>query len=320
MNSYPLKRKGLLADWGKLPLAFGGASLSSEGGGYGFGSVKENTIAAMLDFCLEAGITIYDTAPIYGFGQSEISLGKYLKPKREKVRFISKSGVHWHDNKRVDMTNDAKITEKMLHESLKRLDTDYIDLYMIHWPDEKVDIRKPMEVLFKAKQAGKILHLGLCNTNQRDLKLAQEIAAIEVVQSQWNLFERQSDELISELERENISFMGWGTLDKGIIPMSVTPDRKFEESDARAWAPWWKQSNKDSKMVFMQKIKPFLEEHRVTGLALGLGASLLRGCDVALLGGKNLEQWKSNLTCLDNLPSLALVEEVEKMWQEFSHG
>jgi myo-inositol catabolism protein IolS len=307
----------LLANWGKLPLAFGGASLSGEGGGYGFGAIVQKSIQGMLEYCLEKGMTIFDTAPIYGFGESELRLGRALKSRREKVRLISKSGVHWHDNKRVDMSNDPKIAEKMLHESLKRLDTDYIDLYMIHWPDERVDIRKTLEVLVRAQEQKKILHLGLCNTTLDDLTCAREVATIEVVQSQCNLFEGQSAPLMQKLRDEKISFMGWGTLDKGIIPMTVTKERKFDETDARSWAPWWKKSNKDQKMQFMQMLAPYLKEQGVSGLELALGASLRRGCDVALVGGKSIQQWEDTFAALERLPELSLVEEVVNRWQDF---
>src|SRR5690606_12662881 len=100
------------------------------------------------------------TAPIYGFGLSEERFGAYL-PKEAFI--ISKSGVDWHANKRVNMTNDPFVTERMLNESLKRLKRDSIDLYMIHWPDSRVDIRLPLEVLARAQKAGKIKYIGLCN-------------------------------------------------------------------------------------------------------------------------------------------------------------
>ena len=166
-------------------IGFGGAAISGEGGGYGFGDMSETEAKNLLSEAWDMGINLYDTAPIYGFGLSEERLGKYL-PKEAII--VSKGGVDWHSSRRVNMTNDPKVIERMFLESLKRLKREFIDVYMIHWPDAKVDIRKTMEVLSKAKHEGKIKHIGLCNTFVGDLEKAFEVDRVEVVQSEFNLF------------------------------------------------------------------------------------------------------------------------------------
>lgn len=129
------------------PLLFGGASISGEGGGYGFGDISKDNAISVLHHALERGIKVYDTAPIYGFGESERRIGEAFKNKREHAFIISKCGVTWHDSKRVNMTNDPVTTKKMIEQSLRDLSTDYIDLYMVHWPDKNTDIRHTLEVL-----------------------------------------------------------------------------------------------------------------------------------------------------------------------------
>lgn len=230
-------------------ICFGGASLSGDGGGYGFGKI-ENPFA-LLEEAFDRGINYYDSAPIYGFGQSEITLGKAFKHKREQVKFISKSGVGWHSSKRVNMSNDPDLTQKMLEESLKRFDCDYIDVYFIHWPDKNVDIRFPLEVLAKAQEQGKIIKIGLSNTNQVDLALAGEVCEIEYLQGECNLFRNSYMELDYS---KKIKTMGWGTFDKGILAGSVTKERVFEREDARSWAPWWKKSNWKEKVSLVNEL------------------------------------------------------------------
>ena len=122
-------------------IGFGGAAISGEGGGYGFGDMSETEAQTLLGHSWELGINLYDTAPIYGFGLSEERLGKYL-PKDAII--VTKGGVDWHSTRRVNMTNDPKVIERMFLESLKRLKREYIDVYMIHWPDKNVDIRRPL--------------------------------------------------------------------------------------------------------------------------------------------------------------------------------
>ena len=301
----------LLKNLSKIPIAFGGAAISGEGGGYGFGNITEAESIELLHLAFEKGLRIFDTAPIYGFGLSEIRMGKAFKALREKVFLVSKSGVTWHDNKRVDMTNDPATTQKMLEQSLRDLKSDYIDLYMIHWPDEKVDIRRPLEVLSKAKLQGKIKHIGLCNTNLSDLDKAVEIDRIEVVQSEFNFFENKiSESLFPRLKKDNISFMSWGTLDKGILTGRVDEKRKFEESDCRSWAPWWKNADNKSKFDALTKIWPMLDHHQHSGLELALAHNLsFQEVSVALCGAKNKEQLLSLFKALDNLPKKDILDE-----------
>ena len=303
----------LLSTVSNLPIAFGGAAISGEGGGYGFGDISENDAIDLLLEAFEGGIKIFDTAPIYGFGMSEMRMGKAFKNIREKVFIVSKCGVTWHENKRVDMNNDPVVAQKMLEKSLRDLKSDYIDLYMIHWPDARVDIRKTMEVLAKAKHEGKIKHIGLCNTNILELNLAFEIERVEVVQSEFNLFTNNfvRTELFPYLKEKDISFMSWGTLDKGIISGRVDEQKRvYDKSDCRSWAPWWKSANNSDKFLAMKKLLPLLDKNCHTGLELALGYNLsFPELSVAICGAKNSNQLQTLLKGPRNLPSLELLNE-----------
>ncbi len=282
----------VLSSFKDLPVAFGGASISGEGAGYGFGNISETNAIDLLLEAFDLGIKVYDTAPIYGFGLSEKRIGKAFKMNREKVFIISKSGVTWGTNKRVDMSNDPKVAEKMLHQSLIDLDSEYIDLYMVHWPDSKFDIRETLEVYHKAKNQGKIKHIGLCNTNLDDLKKASEIDHIEVVQSEFNIFSRGiQKELFPEFKKQNIDFMSWGTLEKGIISGTVTKDRKFEDVDCRKSAPWWKQMDFETRYKVMDALKPFLAKHGLSGVDLALKYNFsFEEVSMVLCGMRNSKQ------------------------------
>ncbi len=294
------------------PIVFGGASISGEGGGYGFGDISENAAIDLLLSALDRGIRIFDSAPIYGFGESERRMGKAFRNVREKIFLVSKSGVTWHPNRRVDMSNDPKVTERMLEQSLRDFNSDYIDLYMIHWPDSKVDIRRPMEVLAKAKSQGKIKHVGLCNTWPEDLDKAREVEKIEVVQNQLNLFETQNFEDVREyLKEHSMSFMSWGTLDKGIISGRVQKDRKYDKSDARSWAPWWKKSNYRDKVQVMEEVLPILESHGHSGLELALSFNLsFPEATHLICGARNIDQLTGVIEASKHLLSDELLAEV----------
>lgn len=292
-------------------ITFGGASLSGEGGGYGFGEMSEFQAESLLKASWGHGITLYDSAPIYGFGLSEERLGRYL-PKEAMI--ISKCGVDWHPTKRVNMSNDPVIAEKMLHESLKRFNRDVIDIYMVHWPDPKFDIRKTLAVLIKAKEAGKIKHIGLCNTTLDDLHKAQEICEIDVLQSELNLFNQESFQRLGNEWKDKVS-MSWGTFDKGILSGRVTADRKFSKEDARSWAPWWNKKEVAAKVERTEKLKDILSDYNLTlpqfCLQFNLQYFELTTCLIGFKSEMDLVQVTSNLR---PLLMRERIEEVMKRW------
>tara|TARA_B100000925_G_scaffold287524_1_gene266944 strand:- start:1921 stop:2859 length:939 start_codon:yes stop_codon:yes gene_type:complete len=232
----------------------GTAGFSGEGGGYGFGKNSTSDSVKVIQEAVESfGVQVFDTAPIYGFGEAERRLGLALKVSREKAFVITKTGVSWHSNKRVNMTNDPKETKKMLEDSLRRLDVDYIDGVLVHWPDKNVDIRKTYEVLAKAKQQDKIRYLGLSNTNEDEIRLASEVDSVDILQGECNIFEHNSFEKL--ISTNNCYSTSWGSFDKGIASGRVTMSRKFDSFDCRSWAPWWKKSNKENKIDYINNLK-----------------------------------------------------------------
>ena len=210
----------------KIPIGFGGASISGEGGGYGFGHIDQQDACSLLEYAFDRGVRIFDTAPVYGFGLSEKRMGEALAKVREDVYIISKSGICWDDNKRVKLDNSPTVAEKMLKDSLSRLKTDYIDLYMVHWPDPDVDIRKTLEVYLDALDKNLIRSIGLCNTNKKDFLKAREMADIQVLQSEYHLFCRNTLHKLKDCLKGR-DFMSWGTLDKGIITGRVDEKSLF---------------------------------------------------------------------------------------------
>ncbi len=308
----------ILKSLGGIPIGFGGASISGEGAGYGFGDISEDEACRLLRYTFDRGVRLYDTAPIYGFGESEVRIGKAFKDIREKVFIVSKSGVSWHESKRVNMTNDPKETQKMLEDSLRRLNSDYIDHYMIHWPDNRVDIRKTMEVLAKAKLQGRIKSIGLCNTNQDEFIKASEVDEVMSLQSELNIFSRDSLSTVLPIAKENdLSFMSWGTLDKGILTGRVNAKRTFDKSDCRSWAPWWKSIDKEDRYKKVEVINKVISKFDLSPISLALGFNLSHeNVDMVLCGGRNEQQWDGLIDSLSNLPTDEQLQKVIKSIDE----
>lgn len=290
---------------------FGGAAISGEGGGYGFGKMSGAEAESLIKAAWEQGITFFDTAPIYGFGLSEERLGEFL-PRDAFV--ITKSGVDWHPSNRVNMTNDPAITEKMLHESLKRLKRDCIDLYMVHWPDSRVDIRLPLEVLVKAQKAGKIKHIGLCNTNLEDLTKASELCSVTALQSELNLFNQAPFMDLGSEWKDKFS-MSWGTFDKGILSGRVDEKRQFDREDCRSWAPWWNRKELSSKINRVHELKRILSDYGIslTDFCLQFNLSYI-GVTSCLIGLKSVGDVVHVTSNLQQNLMRERIEEVLNRW------
>ena len=267
-------------------IGFGCAGLSGSGGGYGFGEISDSEANSLVHRALDREINLFDNAPIYGFGEAERRLGLALKNKRHDALIVSKCGVNWHENKRVDMNNDPDKCLDQLHSSLKRLKTDYIDIYMVHWPDSKYELEETFKPLLKAKQDGKIRFLGLSNFGNFD------IDGIDFLQGESNLFQSTID------SQENKFTQAWGTLDKGILSGSVKVDSVFENSNCRKKSPWWKKSNWKEKVQKSTALFNFLKSREINPIEFAIRYNTdYRSLSQTLCGFKNI----SHLEILDTL-------------------
>lgn len=292
-------------------IGLGCASLSGEGGGYGFGEFSEKQAEELIKASWELGINVFDTAPIYGFGLSEERLGRYLP---QEAFLITKGGVDWHANKRVNMTNRPEVIERMLIESLKRLNREQIDLYMIHWPDSQVDIRGPLEVLSKFQAKGVIKFIGLCNTNLIDLGRAREIVKVDAIQSELNAFNSKAFHILGE-DWKNYFSMAWGTFDKGILSGRVKTGRIFDKSDCRSWAPWWNKKEVEQKVLRVDKLEKILSDYEMTLSQFALHFNInFFGIDCALVGLKNNQDLLEVISNLQKNVSAKTIEEVLERW------
>lgn len=264
-------------------IVFGGASLSGEGKGYGFGPLNEKEAQALIKSSWDRGIKLYDTAPIYGFGLSEERLGRYLDPNGY---IISKGGVDWHENKRVNLSNHPDVIEKMFYQSLKRLKREAIDLYMIHWPDHRHATLKAIEVLLKIKEKGDLKHIGLCNSNQEELALLEPLTPINAIQNEASFLKTNS--FINIQKKESCQWMSWGTLGKGILTGRVHKKRQYHPDDARSWAPWWKNSPLDDHLDKANKFIKIANQYNISPGALAISYNISElNIDQVIIGFKS---------------------------------
>jgi len=184
-----------------------------------FGDVDTDLGIRAIHQSLDLGVTLVDTAPGYGpHFEAEIAVGKALKGRRDKVIISTKCGIHRIYGEYVKCLSPM-VVRREVEESLKRLQTDYIDIYMIHWPDANFGIEGALDVLADLKKEGKIRMTAVSNFSVDQIKIAQQRAGIQCVQPPCNLFNRASFEngIIPYCAEQNIGIMTYGSLGGGIL-------------------------------------------------------------------------------------------------------
>lgn len=269
------------------------------GGGYDWGSVDAAQAGETVSAALDAGINLIDTAPVYG--ESEAFLGRILKGRWSQVVLATKCGLvkngSWTDH---DLR--AQTIRRQLDESLSRLQTDYIDLYQIHYPDPKVPLEEALSELARQKQAGKIRHIGLCNVTAAEIVRASRVTEIASVQNEYSLLHPQKGEAVFEACRKTgVSFISYGTLCGGILSGKYKTAPNLRRADARNY--FYKCYRSDAFLQAQktaERVKKMAAHLRVSASAVAVSWAL--ACQTvccALTGARTAEQILQNAAGAD---------------------
>lgn len=226
----------------KLPvLGLGTWQFSGKDSWYKF---DKNEAIRIVEEAVDNGITFIDTAPVYGLGHSEEVVGEAIKGRRDKVFLASKLGLPWDESNNVRNDLSRNSIMKEIDDSLKRLGTDHIDLYQIHWPDPNTDIRETMQALSEVKRSGKIRYIGVSNFSLDLLKKAMEVEDVVSHQGLYNMFEENAesyhgislgykvkDELLPYLEKEGMFFLPYSPLMQGLLAGSDIFDKDVRKNN-----------------------------------------------------------------------------------------
>ena len=210
--------------------AIGGKN--SMGGGYGEINDEESieAIRAMVD----GGVNLIDTAPIYGEGHSEEVVGKAVEGIRDQVLIATKYGSYIEDGKGVHCSRPDSVLREF-DASLKRLNTDYVDMYLMHWPDDLgTPIEDTMACVNKLKEQGAVRMRGLCNSDRALIERASAVADIDIVQLPFSMVNQSALSDLKWCEENDIDVMTWGSLGAGILTGAVREKPNFDEKDFRA--------------------------------------------------------------------------------------
>lgn len=286
-------------------------------GGWMWGGTEQNNSVAAIQAAYNHGVTSIDTAPAYGQGLSEQIVGEAISDiPRDKVQILTKYGLRWdtdkghfrfsskdNDGNDIDM-HEYAAKESIMQEcedSLRRLGTDYIDLYQIHWPDPTTPIEETMEAMDRLKEQGKIREAAVCNYNVEQLKEAETYHNIVSNQVPYSMLRRDIEEdVVPYCIEHGKGILAYSPLQRGLLTGKMEPGQDFSEGDHRADNPYFSDKNIRRTNAFLDKIRPIAEAHDATLAQLTIQWTIQQpGITIALVGARNVEQATQNAKAAD---------------------
>jgi len=232
-------------------------------GGWLWGGSDEETSIKTIQTAIDKGINIIDTAAVYGFGASEKIVGKAVKNfvDREKIILATKAGLEWNSKGIYRNSTEERLT-KEIDDSLKRLQTDYIDIYQIHWPDPNTPIEDTARVMEKFKKEGKIRAIGVSNYSVEQMKRFNSVSSLSTSQPPYNLLERGiEDDVMPYCRGNNIHMLLYGVLCRGLLSGKISSDTVFKGDDIRKKDPKFSGKRFDQYINAVKKLDDFAKEN-----------------------------------------------------------
>ena len=281
-------------------------------GGWMWGPQDDQASVAAIREALRCGVTSIDTAAVYGFGRSEEVIARALEGvPRDQVQVLTKFGLRWDtpEGRNPWTTYDSRgnlVTivhngrrKSVLWEceqSLRRLRTDYIDLYQCHWRDPQTDIEETMEALAALMKDGKIRAAGVSNVGVAEMQAAKAVVELASDQPPYSMLQRDIEAEILPWCRENhVGVLVYSPLARGLLTGKVTMDRQFPKDDHRGSRPLFAPENRRKVLNFLDKLRPIAAGHGVSLAQLVIHWTIHRpGITAALVGARSAEQAREN--------------------------
>jgi aryl-alcohol dehydrogenase-like predicted oxidoreductase len=265
-------------------------------GGWMWGGTDQRESIATIHAALDQGINLIDTAPVYGFGVSEEIVGTALEGVRAQAVIATKAGLEWRDGKVYRNATRARIMQE-IDDSLRRLRTDYIDIYQVHWPDPLVPVEETAETMRTLYEQGKIRAIGVSNFSVDQMERFRQVAPLHVLQPPYNLFERAIEAQILPYSRaNNIVTFGYGALCRGLLSGRMRPDTTFDGDDLRRIDPKFQPPRFGQYLDAVRQLDELAQRrfHRHV-IHLAVRWMLDQGVSVALWGGRHPDQVEAAL-------------------------
>jgi len=278
-------------------------------GGWMWGGTDKKEALEAIRAAYNEGITSIDTAPAYGLGLSEELVAEAIKDyPRDKVQILTKFGMRWgndqgtfgfkskdNDGKPFDMYkwSSKESIMKECEDSLRRLKTDYIDLYQQHWPDASTPVAETMEALTILQEQGKVREIGVCNYDTDLMKeAAKTTPALVSDQVPYSMVLRDiEEELVPYCKEQQKAIIAYSPLQRGILTGKIKPGHQFGEGDTRDGNKFYTDENIEHINGFLEEIRPIAEKHNATLAQLVIRWTIDQpGITIALVGARNARQ------------------------------
>lgn len=310
--------KKTLLDKANLEVTRIGLGTNAVGGHNLFTGLDEEQGKELVKEALNLGITFIDTADVYGFGRSEELVGEVIKAHRSELKLATKGAVEKLDNGTTRINNKPEYLRAAVEKSLKRLQTDYIDLYYLHYPDNETPLVESIGELSRLKKEGKIGSVGISNVNLNQLKEANQHNDIDVIQSPYNMLQRSAENDLLPYSREhNISFVPYGPLAFGILGGKYNSSLNLKDGDWRKEEPLFQPQTFLNTLNKVEKLKELANDKGASLSNLALAWLLTQeGIDTVIPGGKRADQVKENVKADSLVLSPQDLVKIEKILAE----
>ena len=261
-------------------------------GGWMWGGSDEDEAIRTIHRALDHGINLIDTAPVYGFGHSEEIVGKALASgqRRERAVVATKVALDWKGDKPFRNASRQRIM-KEIEDSLRRLQTDHVDIYQIHWPDPKTPIAETAAAMRELLEQGKIGAIGVSNFSVAQIEEFRKTAPVHVVQPPYNLFERAIDgDILPYCREHGIATLGYGALCRGLLSGKLRADSQFNGDDLRRSDPKFLQPRFGQYLAAVARLDALAKRHRHSVIDLAVRWCLDQGITSALWGARRPDQ------------------------------
>jgi len=285
-----------------------------------YGSSDDNEMIAAVNRAIDLGVTLFDTAPNYGFGGSEQVLGRALGARRKDIVLVSKVGITW-DPVTLTAKFDGRYStlKRINEESLRRLGTDYLDLVLMHWPDPETPIAETMRALEELRAEGKALHIGVSNFSAYELREARKQAPVCANEVGYNLFDRRWErEMFPTAQELGVGIMAYGPMAHGLLTGTMPRANAFDERDWRRHGNIFGQRlfgpNLDQNLNVVDKLLTVADRMGTSLPLLALGWVLRHpAVSVALAGCRTPREIEENVRALDvtfDADTLAEIDQI----------